>query len=211
VGLRFGLEAIDGDPSILLDPAGDRRWTFHFTLFRDRRSSTSFPFRGSYLSAEAGWIGPDRNDRLREVRLDGRWFLPVVRRNVLALQLFAHGLSGEAVPVYRWEHLGGAATLRGYDYGRFTGKKIAVGTAEYRVPINFSMDEPVEDLLLGLEVHLFGEVGAAWTDVLDRRAWRGSFGVGLSLLAPNASALRFDFAWTPRTAMRWEVDGGLKF
>jgi outer membrane protein assembly factor BamA len=85
--------------------------------------------------------------------------------------------------------------------------------AEYRVPLNFSRAEPVEDMLLGISTHVFADAGAAWEDDgdLDADIFHGTYGVGILILNGHVPGLRIDYGWHRHSQGRWEIDVGAKF
>ena len=76
--------------------------------------------------------------RFGSVNLEARYFHPVGRNNVLALQFYGNFLSGQ-VPFNQLALMGGEMLMRGYYQGRFRDKNLLAGQAEYRLlPFAFS-------------------------------------------------------------------------
>lgn len=68
---------------------------------------------------------------------DNRWYLPVNRRDVLALQVYGR-FSGGDVPFQQLSLMGGESTMRGYYLGRYRDKNLLAAQAEYRMlPLPF--------------------------------------------------------------------------
>jgi hypothetical protein len=90
---------------------------------------------------------------------------------------------------------------------------VIAGGAEYRIPLNFTRRDPMEDLLLGLSIHVFGDVAAAWDrgDDVDSDRFHGSYGAGFTLLNRNLAPVRFDWGWREGSSARFEINFGSKF
>lgn len=135
----------------------------------------AFPMRGSQL--RAGWApgyhwGPTAF-AFERWTLDLAHAMPIGDRATLAVR--ALGLWGG--PQLAWVdkfQAGGGSFLRGFQWNRFTGDRLAVGTVEYR--------HVVEPDLLG-RLGLAGapvKVGVASTTFVDvGRAWEARSGVGV--------------------------------
>lgn len=97
-------------------------------------------------------------------------------RRVLALRLRYGNIMGGHAPFFEQFFAGGSDTLRGYDEDRYWGKEMLLGTAEYRYPIQKSMN------LIG-----FVDYGDAWGgynsvgSFTQDRSFNGHFGYGLGL------------------------------
>ncbi|HNX49076.1 MAG TPA: BamA/TamA family outer membrane protein [Thermoanaerobaculaceae bacterium] len=68
----------------------------------------------------------------RDYILDARQYLPISRRNELALRLYAAWADGNQPNLY---YFGGIDTLRGYDYRTLVGNRAAYLNAEWRFPL----------------------------------------------------------------------------
>lgn len=215
IGITAGFETVTSPvDGVAVSGERDSYATAALVFERDSRNSLAFPWDATLVKASAALIGPgDDALSLFEGSIDARAYRSLFSRSVLAAQAVYRMRDGDTIPLYRREHIGGARTLRGYDYGTFNGTNSLSGCMEYRIPFNFSKAEPVEDLLLGVSLHLFAETAAAWENNqnLSDDLLHGSFGLGVSLLTLNASGIRFDYAWHQRSSGRWEIDAGLKF
>ena len=69
------------------------------------------------------------------VVVDGRRYVPVGERAVLALQLVAEGTGGREAPFDQLSLAGGSSYLRGYVRGRFRDRHLVAAQAEYRAPV----------------------------------------------------------------------------
>jgi outer membrane protein insertion porin family len=215
VSIEGGIESVTSPvQGVTLDGERDSYGVIAGIFKRDTREGSLFPWSASYVEARAELIGPgDETQSIFEGSVDARKYFPVISRAVFAVQGVYRTRDGDRIPPYRREHVGGSRTLRGYDYGTFNGVNLLAGGAEYRIPFNFSRDEPVEYLLLGVSLHLFAETAAVWEkdESFSSDLLHGSFGLGISFLAPNSTGFRVDYGWHTKSSGRWDVDVGLKF
>gem|GEM_PF-2689503 len=180
---------------------------------RDTRTSTAFPFTGSLFTTRLAWIfSLDRARPVREAFVDARRFVPLGGRIVAAARLRTT-LRGGSNFAYRREHTGGGKSLRGWPYGSFHGYSAAVGTVELRLPLNFDREEPLEEVLLGLEVHAFADGAAAWDrfSTLSRDDVFAGYGIGVGLLNRQVRGLRVDWGFARHHKSRVHVEVGLSF
>ncbi len=210
-----GYESVEGDvDGITIDPDRDNYMTVSLGARLDGRDGSHYPWLGAYLETVATQIGPgDDKFDIFEGRIDARGYVPVGDRVVLAAHSRLTYRDGDTVPLYRREHLGGGKTLRGYDYGSFHGSSSLVNGVELRIPANFSRQDPMENLLLGISLHVFADAATAWEqgEELDTDLFYGTYGVGLTLLNRNLPPFRMDWGWHDGSDARFEFDFGMKF
>ena len=142
------------------------------------------PKSGSYkrVSAEmaGGILGGDYT--FGKYQAEGSLYHEVLRNQVLALHL-ATGLSAGTLPPHEQYRIGGAESLRGYDYGEFYGDKMVLANAEYRFQI-----------IKGLQGVVFADTGAAWLkdDPVNLADFSTGAGVGVRIDTP-IGMLRIDY------------------
>ena len=212
--VKAGYEGVGGDDGVTLDAGGDGFLTLGIGARWDARDSERFAWWGWYLLAEMRSVGPWQDGlNIVEAEADARAYLAPFSRLVLAVQARGVKRDGDAIPIYRREHVGGGLTLRGYDYGAFDGDNALSGGAELRLPLNFSRERPLEDVLVGFELHAFADFGAAWNgpDSLEGDQIHGGYGVGASILNRQVRGLRFDYGWPRDGDGRFHFEIGLKF
>jgi outer membrane protein insertion porin family len=193
------------------------------TLGWDTRDSWSNPRHGWLNELEVwrtgGFLGGDGDFWTTTLDIR-RWQPTTPRQKVLLSGLVSlqSGTVGEDVPEYLQYRLGGANTIRGYDYQKLGevlfGKSQMIGTVEYAFtavpPRQFKLGKL--RLRLGVELALFADAGIAWSrseDLTLRRARAGG-GAGIRLLTPVSEMIRVDFGWSPEGGLQVHVAGGSK-
>jgi outer membrane protein insertion porin family len=127
-----------------------------FDASRGSRNSISFQVSGGILGGETDFV---------KTSVSSSWFFPTFWRFVLALQL-RYGIVSSfppstGVPIYERFYVGGADSVRGYDYRGEIGPKeggimMFVGNVEYKFPI---VMEKGRTILQGV---LFLDMGGSW-------------------------------------------------
>jgi outer membrane protein insertion porin family len=212
---RLGYRRHEGDAEgVTIEPGADQYGLATIGIRHDGRSSRLYPWSGWLLQVEASGIGPgDDAYSILAGAVDARVYLPVFARTVFGLQFTSRVKDGDRIPIYLREHLGGGLTVRGYDYGSFNGVSSALTSAEFRIPINFSRQRSVEDLLFAASLHLFVDAGATWEldQTPDSDLWHSGFGVGILFLNSWTRGIRFDYGWNANSSGRLDVEIGSKF
>ena len=121
--------------------------------------------------------------------LDGRYFIPTTKNQVLALQVVGQFSQGE-VPFNQLSLMGGETIMRGYYLGRFRDKNYVAAQAEYRfLPFGFSKR-------LGGSV--FGAVGAVSESIpTDNYKWSAGAGLRYLLFPKKDIFTRIDVGVNP--------------
>jgi len=190
---------------------------------RDTRDSWSNPRHGWLNELEVwrtgGFLGGHGD--FWTATLDVRRWQPATPRQKMLLSglvSLQSGAVGKDVPEYLQYRLGGANSIRGYDYqdlgSRLYGKNQMIGTVEYAFttvpPRQFRIGKL--RLRLGVEFALFADAGIAWSESRDlamRRARAGG-GAGIRLLTPVTEMVRVDFGWSPEGGLQVHFAGGSK-
>ncbi|MCE5215547.1 BamA/TamA family outer membrane protein, partial [bacterium] len=176
---------------------GGRLSSLTFGYTNDLRDSRSNTTRGAYSSFSAEVAGSffGGETSFRKVQGEHRRYYTVREKDVLALRVMG-GISIGDLPLFESYSVGGANTLRGYEEDRFRGKRMLLGTVEYRHPLSASLsivgfvdagdafggrfDTPVPGFTVTAEDEGFSShVGA---------------GVGMRVDTP-LGPLRLDFGW----------------
>lgn len=190
--LRFGVKDSeltykdkDGNE---LEKQTDRIRSVRLSLFGDSSDSPFYPTRGLRYNASTELARKIWNGTTHFTKYEGQ--VSTYRKvgsndQVIALRLMG-GFAHEALPETERFNVGGADTVRGYDYAHMQGDKMLVGNAEYRFKIS--------DTVHGV---VFADTGAAWGVAEQISLDKLSKSVGLGL--------RFD---TPLGMMRLEYGFG---
>jgi hypothetical protein len=168
-------------------------WTAGALLQLDSRDVISNPGHGAVLALQARRF-EDPDDRYSFTRLgvDARAYLPLGSpQRILALR--GHAVrdaadSGQQVPFFMQQPLGGSHTLRGYEDFRFRGERLALLQAEYRW-----------EAVPALELALFVDSGvvASPGQSLDLAELRTGWGAGIRFKTPSAFLARIEWARCP--------------
>jgi hypothetical protein len=123
--------------------------------------------------------------------LDFRFYRPVRKRNVIAIQAYSQFSTGN-VPFNELALMGGDRLMRGYYLGRYRDKNLSAAQVEYRM-LPFSFAER-------WGAAFFASAGKVYPEfaVFGQTPWTWSFGGGPRfLLFPKKDVYnRLDFAWT---------------
>ncbi|HUG55343.1 MAG TPA: BamA/TamA family outer membrane protein [Vicinamibacteria bacterium] len=167
---------------------------FHWaaSLLVDGRDEPGNPHRGGMLALS--WEEFDDLDssshRFRRFGADARAFLPLGSpQRVLALRARVSAdrpASGNVVPFYLQETLGGGPDLRAFRTFRFRGEKAVLGQAEYRW-----------EAWPAVELALFADAGRVYGrgEDFSLDGLVHDWGVGLRFKTYEATVFRLDAAW----------------
>ncbi len=174
-----------------LVPGAEDGWVVGFgaLLTRDTRSSTVYPYRGSFHQLRAvlygGYFGSDYD--FGTISLDLRKYFPLLTKHVLALRALGVLSPGDP-PFDLMPQLGGENLLRGYFAGRYRDRHMLAFQAEYRMPVWWRIG------IVG-----FGAIGQVQHDVNGFRSdqFHPSVGAGLRFaLSPEEELnIRADYGW----------------
>lgn len=186
-------------------------------LIFDTRDNSFSPTKGVYttFSYEKGDLLGDSR-KYDQFEADLRAYHPTFfkDKNVMAYRV-VWGKTGSGTPEALRYSIGGAETLRGYDYGEFDGFDKFHATIENRTKINDT-----------LQLVAFFDIGNAWqteTRVGGKRVYapdrsaakdfkdlRKGYGIGVRLNTP-IGPLRFDYGWPMDTVKTGDRKTGGKF
>jgi len=164
----------------------------------DTRDSWTTPTRGWWNSADAIWHMGDGD--YGTVDFDVRRYQPITSRQTFvatALVTLQSGLRGEDVPTYLGYALGGANSIRGWDFASRRGKNQLIVSLEHRYTVIPTSPFRVKGLNFygGLAFAVFADGGSAWNEPGE---WSdntiGGAGVGLRVFVPFVDMIRIDFS-----------------
>lgn len=199
-------------PPSIMDEEGDSLLTrITAALIRDTRNSTFLPDGGQrtqlYGEIASTALGGERD--FYKLGLESAWYFRGLAKGhvleVVGRIGVADGFGGDDVPFYERYYLGGAYTLRGfeyrdvsprdpYPYGGFYeepvgGNTYMFGSVEYSVPV-FKREKT------GVRVAVFYDIGKVNSDAydFDFTDFSDDWGIGLRLELP-IGPLRLDYAF----------------
>ncbi|MGQ9778363.1 MAG: BamA/OMP85 family outer membrane protein [Bacillota bacterium] len=136
------------------------------------KAGFSTDFAGGFLGGNTDFI---------RYKLEAAFFKSFSERDVLALRLKGGLLDVRYDPLMTAQFIiGGAETLRGYDYRAFSVNEMALANLEYRHRFN----DNVEGVL-------FYDTFYAW----DTGEHAAGYGLGFRIWVPYLGQLRFDYGW----------------
>lgn len=154
----------------------------------DSRNDAFAPDKGNfaqvYFNHFDTYAGSDYN--YTNLVFDLRKFIPIRKKNVLALQAYAFGNTGKEVPLRSLANFGGTNTMRGYYAGRYRDLNQMIFQAEYRFPLYKRFG--------AVAFGGYGDVGKNFTDY-SIGDFKYSFGAGLrfALTKNEKLNLRLDY------------------
>ncbi|MDR2709506.1 MAG: outer membrane protein assembly factor BamA [Elusimicrobiota bacterium] len=146
----------DNVSSIITSLAYDTR-DVYFDPNRGQRQSVTVRTASDLLGGDTNFV---------KTYFRSSWYFPTFWRFVLGLNLGIGrvvGYGGQDVPIYERYYIGGADTVRGYDYQQigYTGgaKIMTVFNAEYKFPLLMDRNKTI------LQGVFFYDIGGAWQDI----------------------------------------------
>lgn len=171
--------SVDGSRSnVSFASLDDRLWTVGTTVAIDTRANPSFPRNAVYVAT--GWNGLHVNSApvINRRTAEARGYLGVVGQAVVAARV-QYSEADATLPPYERYLLGGAPTVRGYEFGSFDGDKMLVTGAELRVPITPVISGGKFGLTAFYDAGKVIDHNARFDDV----KWRRGVGGGIFLIA----------------------------
>lgn len=168
-------------------------------LEHDSRDSWRTPTRGWWNSADVLWrMG---NADYVTFNADVRRYQPLGDHLTMlgtALLTLQSGESGVDIPTYMDYTLGGANTVRGWDFASRRGKNQFISSLELRRTVVPTRPFRVFGLNFygGVAIAAFGDVGSAWgsSDAVPSGTIGGG-GLGLRIFVPYVDVIRIDFGY----------------
>ena len=165
----------------------------------DTRDSWREPSRGWWNSVDYLWRSSSTSYGTLDV--DVRRYQPLAARQTLvatSLLTLQSGTVGRDVPVYARFAIGGANTVRGWNFDSRNGKNQFVNSLEYRFTALPTRTFRVLgfNLYAGVALAAFADAGTAWDESAgfsDNTI--GGGGIGLRLFVPFVNMIRLDLAF----------------
>lgn len=157
----------------------------------DNRNNAFSPDKGSFFELTAKYYMPaiGSDFTYSNIIQDIRQYIPVGKKNVVALQLYNFMNLGNEIPLRSLGVLGGDNCMRGYYSGRFRDKQMMALQAEWRMPVYKRFG-----------IVAFGSTGDVAEKVMDynlrdlKYAWGG--GIRFALNQKERLNLRLDYGFT---------------
>jgi outer membrane protein insertion porin family len=165
------------------NPSGDTR-SLTLSLTGDTRDHYMNPTKGFYWRASAETAGAllGGSYTFSKYQGEGSAYREVRPNQVFAVRL-SGGTSTGVLPLHEQYRIGGAETLRGYNYGEFYGDSMLLANAEYRFQI-----------LKGLQGVVFVDTGSTWLKEEEINVGGFSTGAGLGVRVETPiGMLRIDY------------------
>jgi outer membrane protein assembly factor BamA len=178
---------------------------FGLRVDRDKRSDTFYPRSGSRIDGKADFFGPyvGSTFSFQSYQFEVNKYLPVGKRQVLALRGMGCGVTGNLIPFFELCQFGMMGDLRGYQLGRYRDRTMFATQAEWRV-----------DLWKRLGGTVFGGVGEVapqWTAYnTENLLPSGGLGLRYNLSKLRKINLRLDLAYS-KTGGSWSMGVGEVF
>jgi hypothetical protein len=173
----------------------------------DSRDHPGYPERGAFAIASAsvypGILTAKKGGAFEEVSALASTYvrIPVLTGTVLAVRVGGKKLFGD-YPYYEAAYVGGASTIRTYEFRQYLGDASLFGTAELRVPVaKFTYLMPLNFGLLGFgdagRVSVNGNSPGGWHTVAGIGCWLGALspGTGVTVMLSNRPQNRVSLGW----------------
>ncbi len=212
IGLRTGVEEIwVENPEVTFSGQHtDKLTQLEPFIMYDSRDWPLYPRTGVYLQSWVRFFNPFRIHPFQRTGADLRFYSPLFRDNILAIQT-SFDISRGPIPVYKRQHLGGGRAIRGYTSGALTGENSFVVTMEYRFPILYERN-PLAGIHAGYAGVIFFDVASAWyqNQSLKPSMFHGCAGIGVHFIWEHF-VLRGEYGNTGRGWGFINIKTGVKF
>lgn len=233
--VNLGYSELELDPYVpgqTLNPSGkDELPTLGLNYTYDARDFYEYPLEGAYARLWARRVGfGQQNIHYLRYGLDLRRYQKISKHLTLAAYGMAD-LGHDEVPVYDLVYLGYSNRVRGRFFDRVSGRHVALGSVEARLPLvpirylsasnNSLLRQMVPGFLLpyvrnvkfGMNVALFYDYGIAWSEnkIPDWKTGLSGFGAGLHFHLPIAGLVRLELASDDEGKLQGIFDVGVAF
>ncbi len=222
VSLSPGVEWIDVADSMLIGqgaadvpPAPSGVFTtFEAKIAIDMLDREFYPRSGLMISAarkDWGLFQADAEMKNFLYQLQGSFFLKLWHAH-FSLESCGTFVFGRT-PITLIQHLGGERSIRGYDFGVFSGDNSLLGRAEVRLPLNFDDIGDLGNPIILVGFNAFLDTGACWNrdESLDTDRFHSGFGCGLHFIPIEDRLIKIGWAWRLETSGMFYFDLGTMF
>jgi outer membrane protein assembly factor BamA len=174
---RTGVEATRS--SVSFGELDDHLWTIGADAAIDTRGDPAFPGNAVFLGGGWSALHVKGASKINRYNADARGYLRLIGQSVLAGRL-QYYTSDATLPPYERLLLGGASNLRGFRAGAFDADRMAITSAELRMPIT----SVLRGARLGVTVFIDAARAVDFGARLRDAEWQKGAGGGLFLIAP---------------------------
>ena len=200
---RTGVEATRS--SVSFGDIDDHLWTIGADAAIDTRGDPAFPANAVVLGGGWSALHVRGASKINRYNADARGYLRFVGQSVFAARL-QYYTSDATLPPYERLLLGGASNLRGFRAGAFDADRMAITSAELRVPIT----SVLRGARLGVTVFVDAAKAVDFGTRLRDAEWHKGAGGGLFLIAPLVR-LNLDVAHGFSGGTRVNIGTGFSF
>lgn len=222
IKLTPGMDHFDaGDPALTSpvspSPAGSGRGSVESlsaSIEYCRLDSRFYPMKGYRIGFERKEWGFIREDPLfstHSSRIEGELFL---RSGKLLLSFQTRAvIAGRGTPRLLREHIGGERTVRGREFGVFTGTSSILGRTELSIPLNFDELAEIGNPVILVDFSIFADSGAAWDgdDYPGIDSYFSGFGFSFDFIPYIGMILKTGYAWNSSSDGTFYFDAGTMF
>jgi hypothetical protein len=165
--------------SVSFGQLDDSLWTIGADAAIDTRGDPAFPANAVVLGGGWSALHVRGASKVNRYNADARGYLRLLGQSVFAARL-QYYTSDATLPPYERLLLGGASNLRGFRAGAFAADRMAITSAELRVPIT----SVLRGARLGVTVFIDAARAADFGARLRDADWHKGAGGGLFLIAP---------------------------
>jgi outer membrane protein assembly factor BamA len=148
-------------------------------LLVDTRTDPAFPRNAVHATMLWERLRFEGDRTVGRVNADIRGYVGLIRSSVIALRA-AGSYVDTPLPPYEQALLGGTSMLRGYRFGYRAGDKLAIASAELRIPIT----SPLSVGKFGVKAFVDAGTVYAAGDRLEDQVWDRGVGGGIFFTAP---------------------------
>ncbi len=235
LSVNLGYSELEMDPYVsgqTLNRSGkDELPSLGLTYTYDARDFYEYPLEGTYVRLSARRVG-FKQEKINYQRygVDVRRYQKINTHLTLAAYGMAD-LGRNKIPVYDLVYLGYSNRVRGRFFDRVSGRHVALGSVEARLPLlpmrylsaaNSSLlRQTVPGFLLpymsnvkfGMNLALFYDYGIAWSknEIPDLKTGLSGFGAGLHFHVPVLGLVRLEVASDDKGRLQGIFDMGVAF
>ncbi len=235
VSMLLGYSQLRFDPPVpgqTLNPSGrDVLPTLGLTYLYDARDLYEYPRAGTYLRVSARRVGfGSEYIHYWRFGFDARRYQKLSHHLTVAARVMMD-VGHDQIPVYDLVYLGYQNRVRGHFFEKMSGRNLALGSVELRVPIvplryfRAAGMPVIKDMLpeallemgrntkFGVSLGVFADYGLVWSEAKFPELQNGlkGYGAGLHFHVPLIDVLRFEVGMNEKGKLQNFIDIGVSF